>query len=310
MKYWWVNQRQTYNRQIPGGFMWCPLKKSNDTENRYYNFLNKVSPGDIVFSYAHGHIKAVGIALSPPTVRKNPAPGIGSKNWGNDGYHVNVDYVELGFPVSPKAHMTTIAPVLPEVDSPVKPSGDGKELYITSIPNSFANAIIAIISSKLFNEILEKLRGEKDFDEADIEKDIDGVKGRIDIDTTTKLQLIQARRGQGIFKKNIQLNESKCRITGISNINHLRASHIKPWKPSDDLERLDGCNGLLLAPHIDHLFDGGWISFNDNGGIIVSKKLATGILESWGISETSNTGEFNLRQQLFLDYHRKNILKK
>jgi hypothetical protein len=51
------------------------------------------------------------------------------------------------------------------------------------------------------------------------------------------------------------------RITGVGRREHLRASHIQPWRDSENDARLDGENGLLLTPTIDHLFDRGFISF-------------------------------------------------
>jgi predicted restriction endonuclease len=51
---------------------------------------------------------------------------------------------------------------------------------------------------------------------------------------------------------------------------HLRASHCKPWRDSSNEERLDGENGLLLRPNADHLFDRGFIGFEDNGDVLVS----------------------------------------
>ena len=121
---------------------------------------------------------------------------------------------------------------------------------------------------------------------------------------TTKDQLVQARRGQGIFKENIGLNEKGCRVTGITDPQHLRASHMKPWKDSNDDEKLNGCNGLLLAPHIDHLFDKGHISFADNGDLLISPQLDRVVLEKWGIAEGTNVGRFHAEQAVFLDYHR------
>ena len=55
------------------------------------------------------------------------------------------------------------------------------------------------------------------------------VEGRTDIGPTQKQQLIQARRGQGVFKSNVRLNENKCRVTGVEDLRLLIASHIKPW---------------------------------------------------------------------------------
>ena len=50
--------------------------------------------------------------------------------------------------------------------------------------------------------------------------------------------------------------EERCRITHVNNPVHLVASHCKPWRDSNNQERLNGDNGLLLTPSIDHLFDG------------------------------------------------------
>jgi 5-methylcytosine-specific restriction protein A len=68
--------------------------------------------------------------------------------------------------------------------------------------------------------------------------------------------------------------EKQCRLTGITDLRFLRASHIKPWsKCADGSERVDGSNGLLLSPHADFLFDRGWITFEDDGALICSDHL-------------------------------------
>lgn len=99
----------------------------------------------------------------------------------------------------------------------------------------------------------------------------EAIKGRTDIDVTTKNQLVTSRRGQGLFRANVRLNEKGCRITGVTDPQYLKASHIKPWKDSTDEERLNGCNGLLLAPHVDHLFDKGLITFAASGDLLISR---------------------------------------
>jgi hypothetical protein len=146
------------------------------------------------------------------------------------------------------------------------------------------------------------------FDERDEDKQ--GIAGRTDIGETAKRQLVMARRGQGKFKDNVTLNETRCRITGIGDLQHLRASHIKPWKRCNDTERLHGCNGLLLAPHIDHLFDRGFISFKDNGDLLVSKRLDASVLAAWGILFPKNCGKFKPDQKVFLRHHREWFLKR
>ena len=67
--------------------------------------------------------------------------------------------------------------------------------------------------------------------------------------------------------------------------------------------------GLLLSPHIDHLFDQGYISFSNNEQLLVVPEVRTNLLDKWGIAAGSNVGDFNREQQAFLDYHRANVFK-
>ncbi|MFZ2226945.1 MAG: HNH endonuclease [Candidatus Nanopelagicaceae bacterium] len=131
---------------------------------------------------------------------------------------------------------------------------------------------------------------------------------RTDIGPREKQTLIKARRGQGKFKSNVGFYENRCRVTGIDTKTHLIASHIKPWVNSDDDEKLDGFNGLLLAPHIDHLFDKGFISFKDNGDLLISPKLDKSVLKTWGIPHVLNVGTFHAKQRKYLKYHRERKL--
>ena len=124
-----------------------------------------------------------------------------------------------------------------------------------------------------------------------------------------KEQLVKARRGQGLFKINVRRTEKACRVTGVTDPRNLRASHIKPWKDCSDQERLSGYNGLMLAPHVDHLFDRGFISFSDDGDLIIAASLDRTILASWGIPEVLNVGSLS-KQAQFLAYHRAFVLKK
>lgn len=127
-----------------------------------------------------------------------------------------------------------------------------------------------------------------------------------DLAPTDKEILIKARRGQGIFRAKVQQLEPRCRLTGTADPAHLRASHIKSWAGSTDRERLDGCNGLMLAPHVDHLFDRALISFSDDGRLLVNDQVR-GLLEAWHIDVEQRTMQprpFSKRQCEFLKTHR------
>ena len=117
-----------------------------------------------------------------------------------------------------------------------------------------------------------------------------------------------ARRGQGRYRSNLELIEKSCRVTGLRDLMHLRASHIKPWRVSDDIEKLDGYNGLLLSPHVDHLFDRGWVLFENDGYLVPSPKLNPSVLQSWRIEPDRNGQPFVPQQIEYLEYHRECIL--
>lgn len=123
-------------------------------------------------------------------------------------------------------------------------------------------------------------------------------------------QLVNARRGQGLFRSNLERIEDHCRVTGLRSIQHLRASHIKPWRVSDDLEKVDGHNGLLLSPHCDHLFDRGWVMFLDDGVMVPSPHLEPEVLTSWRIEPPVKPKPFLARQIEYLEYHRESVFRK
>ena len=80
---------------------------------------------------------------------------------------------------------------------------------------------------------------------------------------------------------------------------------MKPWVESTNAEKLDGANGLLLAPHVDHLFDGDYISFADNGNIVVSPKTDRKVLNQLNVNVAANVSPFHDKQLPYLAYHRK-----
>lgn len=96
----------------------------------------------------------------------------------------------------------------------------------------------------------------------------------------------------------------------VDNLVHLVASHCKPWRDSTNEERLDGENGLLLTPSIDHLFDRGFIGFEDSGRLIISPVAHRQSLQRMGIDTTTivNVGSFTTGQKRFLDFHRQFVL--
>ncbi|PMQ03725.1 hypothetical protein DyAD56_18645 [Dyella sp. AD56] len=129
---------------------------------------------------------------------------------------------------------------------------------------------------------------------------------------TSALRMREVRTKQALFRDHVLRVEKGCRITGIQDLRFLRASHIKPWSKCEiGRERIDGDNGLLLAPHVDHLFDQGWISFENSGKLILSPFLPMDVLAALGIEpDLIKKKSFNRRQCEYLKFHRLNVFRR
>ena len=99
-------------------------------------------------------------------------------------------------------------------------------------------------------------------------------------DQTERQGLVTSRVGQGFYRQQIiEKWGGKCPISGINILSILISSHIVPWSESNDEERLDVENGILLSPLYDSLFDKHLISFDDDGRLLVSSKINSGNIE-------------------------------
>ncbi|MFX1715547.1 HNH endonuclease [Paraburkholderia sp. A1RO-5L] len=130
--------------------------------------------------------------------------------------------------------------------------------------------------------------------------------------TTEAERLVVQRVGQDLFRNALMdYWQGRCCVTGLDVPALLRASHIKPWaKCVNDDERLDVFNGLLLAPHIDALFDGGWISFSDHGTLLVSELLPHSARAQLGVSGSWAIRDLRPSHAPYLVFHRNNELRK
>lgn len=307
MRFWWVNQNQTYRHEVPGGYLWSPVKRADGARNYFYDTMTHVRPGDLVFSFCDTYIKAVGVVTNEAEPSVKPDFGNAGGNWSDYGWLVQVEFQQLDVPIRPKEHMTILGPLLPQKYAPLQANGNGLQgVYLTEVPNPLAAALQQLIGAQFTLTASDLLTLERPA--SVLEDELAAFQGRVDLNETQKRQLINARVGQGLFKNNVRLNETACRVTGVAALHHLRASHIKPWRDSTNEEKLHGCNGLLLAPHVDHLFDRGFISFDDNGEVLVSDQMEPEVLNAWSIVVPRSVGFFNSDQRYFLAHHREQVL--
>jgi putative restriction endonuclease len=147
MRYWWVNQNQTYRHELGGGYLWSPKRNANGARNPFYESMREVAPGDLVFSFVDTRIAAIGIAES--YCYESPKPeefGGAGMNWEAIGWRVRVQFNSLRNRVKPKEHIELLRPLLPDRYSPLQSSGNGiQSVYLTSAPEMLSEALIALI---------------------------------------------------------------------------------------------------------------------------------------------------------------------
>lgn len=116
---------------------------------------------------------------------------------------------------------------------------------------------------------------------------------------------IKQRKGQEKFRKLLLNKYNRCALCGVE-ATHTRASHIKPWAASNDQERLDIHNGLLLCPNHDYLFDKGFISITNQGTLLISIQVDDIQMQFFNIHAQM---KLNITDEMknYLEYHRDNI---
>lgn len=129
------------------------------------------------------------------------------------------------------------------------------------------------------------------------------------IPITERHAVIKSRIGQGVFRELLIQHWGGCSVTGVDFLPILRASHIKPWSVSSNEERLDPENGLLLTPNLDVAFDRGFISFSDDGKILISSELSEKIQADLGIYETMKLRKISSGNIEHLIHHRNFVFK-
>ena len=143
-----------------------------------------------------------------------------------------------------------------------------------------------------------------DLGQVDVAADVDEIMASPGLSPTEKTVLVNTRLGQGLFRENLIQQWQGCAVTGYPMPAMLVASHIKPWRAANNLERLDPNNGLLLLANLDKAFDKGFISFAQSGDIMLSP-----LLEQPDVLGIHSNMRLKLREahQPYLAYHHQHI---
>ena len=115
MRYWWVNQNQTFQQEVAGGYLWSPKRRSDGARNYFYETMREVAPGDLVLSFQGTYIRKVGVIQSHCYECPKPAEfGAAGPNWEFIGWKVDVRYYDIQNQIRPADHIMRIRPHLPE----------------------------------------------------------------------------------------------------------------------------------------------------------------------------------------------------
>jgi hypothetical protein len=308
--YWWVNHKKTFKQETQEGYLWSPKKESDGRNSEFYNNMRKAKPGDRVISYADTKIKCIGTVTDHASHSPKPKSfGNSGDYWSNEGWLVPVSWKFLLKPIKPKNFIEQINPLLPKKYSPLshKTGNGNQKAYLSKISEKLFNLII---KRSKFNTELETKSFSNDDLIIKIENSIeDSIKNDSSLDQTEKDRIIKARIGQGKFRKDLFKIYPICIVSGITKPKLLIASHIKPWRACEtNDERLDKYNGLLLSPHIDCLFDKGFISFKGDGKILISSILTNEEIEVFNLkNRVLEAKPFRNEQKSYLEYHRNNV---
>jgi hypothetical protein len=324
-RFWWVNHNQTARQEIGGNYLWSPKTESGGARSQFYDNMREADPGDFVLSFSDQAVRWIGrVADFAYTAAKPEEFGAVGSNWSQVGWLLPVFWTAVSPPVRPKAIAAELAPLLPAKYSPLRASGDGNQkAYLAEIDRDLFDAVTA----RTTFDVAALRRGGANSLVFEVARELmdDAVERNVASDMalsdTDREAIIKARRGQGTFRANVEAIERECRLTGITNPLLLRASHIKPWRLcATAAERLDGMNGLLLTPDADHLFDRGFITFDEDGAVRPSPRVDKFDLQRLGFDQFSierfgfeeapvnwNVGTFLPPQQSYLAFHREQV---
>lgn len=308
IQHWWVNHDQPGAAHTDGDFICVPKRNAGRNHGKSYKNLARAQPGDVVFGCSSAAVQAIGVVLERAFETDGPNGASDAGPQAVPACYLPIRSLNVETPLLPARHVAALGSALPLEHSPLRATGAiNHSVYFAAIPAAMAAILRELLAGQV-EGIERKIRATSgtDLDAAIAEH---ALWQRTDIAIMQRRQLLDARRGQGVFRQNVEKIESACRLTGLLDRRHLRARHIKPWWVADDREKLDGHNGLLLSAHADHLFGRGHISFADDGEVLVSKHLNPAVMTCWRLPLPINVGMFTEQQRRYLDYHRREIFE-
>ena len=296
MKFFVVFQGDTYEEERDLSCLWAPKLDKRGGEQHHHKRLLDINIGDRVIHLKDRKIMAISTAIRKAYDAECPRE-FKRQNFSSDGRMVDLELTELDDQINVNDIFDKIRDYLPEKYSPfIKHNGKGNQGYLFEI------------SANIFNIILDTDFDDQSTNSNNANKEPQAPKGE---STVNSISVNRRSSAHQQYFKNQLLNHwgIKCVLTGITNKDLLIGAHIKPWTKSNEIEKIDKFNGLPLTPNADKLFELGYISFDNNGNILISNSIDEEDLKSLGIN-TKTKLNISSEHTKYLEYHRTNKFKK
>lgn len=292
MAFYWVNVGGTIKEVRDNKYLWAPNQSQSGKITRRPSWDNvaEVKLGDVIFCYHDKEITHIAVATDDAFPATRPEVASFSK-WEESGNRVNIALRKLEVPIARDDIAGDFMSIFNErcVPSLFKKNGEINLIYMARLPPDAGTYLLE--RAHLIKEFESRL--------------IDQAPSKRKLTETTKESIRRARVGQGQFRTDvIRKWNGQCSLTGISNLGLLIASHIHAWTLSDNDERLDPDNGLLLVAHIDKLFDRGLISFADDGQMLINRSLSQRDRELLALDRYKTLRSTTARNRKYMALHR------
>lgn len=295
INYFWVNIGKSKKEVKEKKFLWAPaytyLKDGKTkTINAGWKHVPDVKKGDVLFCQFDKKIHFIAIATTDAYKNEKPQEQT-YENWKKEGYKIEIDLIVLDNPINRDIFKEEIKLFYNDKCSPklFTKNESITQQYLISLPKGAGALLLDCIGDKSI-EIYDKVNEKKLRKKPDIRQ---------------REAIIKARVGQGMFREEVlNLWNNTCPITKVKNKELLIASHIVSWQLSNDEEKLDKYNGLPLTPNVDKLFDKGFISFSDEGNLLIHKSFDKNIIKQLGIAINTRIEGLKPKHKYYLQRHR------
>ncbi len=292
--YYWVNLGDSHREVAEYRFLWAPSHTLDKNGRRVvsagWKAVPKVRQGDIIFCYFDGKIKYLATSTCNAYEAKRPENRAFHK-WKKEGYKIDVELEVLIEPLDTQSISERFIARFNQNCTPKLFTSQGRvgENYMIAIPQEAAAFLLQ---------------------ECEIEKVIPVDLGNAEKtkDTSEKRErdaIAKARIGQGRFRQDLlEYWCGTCPLTQVDVASLLIASHIVPWRLSNNSEKVDKFNGFVFSPSVDRLFDKGFISFDDDGGVLQRNDVPTLLLQKLGIPSEARISGLQHEHINYLKRHR------